>query len=107
LYDRIGTATPWANAAAYQRPAVGQFGTAERTDTRLRSPVRRNLDLVANKTFRTGGATRADLRLEFLNLTNTPKFRDYNTFVDNATFGQITRQSGFSRITQISMRFSF
>ena len=42
-----------------------------------------------------------------LNFTNTPKFRDYNTFLDNATFGQITRQSGFSRITQISMRFTF
>ena len=107
LYDRVGSTTPWANAAAYQRPPAGQKGNMERTDTRLRSPFRKNLDLVANKSFRTGGATRADLRLEFLNLTNTPKFRDYNTFVDNATFGQITRQSGFARITQISMRFSF
>ena len=55
LYDRVGSATPWANAAAYARPAVGQFGTLERTDTRLRTPFRKNLDFVANKAFRTGG----------------------------------------------------
>jgi hypothetical protein len=107
LEDRVTGPTPWADATAYERPAIGQLGTLERTDTRLRSPFRKNFDLVANKSFRTGGSTRAELRLEFLNLTNTPKFRDYNTFLNNATFGQITRQSGFSRITQISMRFSF
>jgi hypothetical protein len=105
--DRVTGATPWANAAAYTRPGVGQLGTLERTDTRLRSPFRKNVDFVANKAFHTGASTRAEVRLEFLNLTNTPKFRDYNTFLDNATFGQITRQSGFSRITQISLRFSF
>jgi hypothetical protein len=105
--DRVTGATPWANSAAYTRPTVGQLGTLERTDTNLRSPFRRNLDFVANKSFRTGGSTRAEVRLEFLNLTNTPKFRDFSTFLDQATFGQITRQSGFSRITQVSLRFSF
>ncbi|MGH6693533.1 MAG: hypothetical protein ACREF4_22935, partial [Gammaproteobacteria bacterium] len=60
LYDRVGSATPWANAAAYARSAAGQFGSLERTDTRLRSPFRKNLDFVANKAFRTGGTTRAE-----------------------------------------------
>jgi hypothetical protein len=105
--DRVTGATPWANVAAYARPAVGQLGTLERTDTTLRSPFRKNVDFVAMKSLRTGGSTRAEVRFELLNLTNTPKFRDYNAFIDNATFGQITRQSGFSRITQISLRFSF
>jgi hypothetical protein len=110
LYDRVGSATPWAigeSGGAYVRPARGQFGTLERTDTRLRSPFRRNLDLVLNKAFHTGGSTRAELRFELLNATNTPKFRDYEVRLDQGTFGQITRQSAFSRITQISMRFSF
>ena len=107
ITDRVGSTTPWANAAAYTRPPRGQFGTMERTDTRLRSPFRKNLDMVVNKSFRTGGSTRADLRFELLNMTNTPKFRDFPVTLDTATFGQITRQSGFSRITQISMRFSF
>jgi trimeric autotransporter adhesin len=107
LYDRVGSGNPWADTEGYQRPAPGQFGNMERTDTRLRSPFRKNLDLVLNKAFHTGGSTRAELRFELLNATNTPKFRDYSTFLDNSTFGQITRQSAFSRITQVSMRFSF
>jgi hypothetical protein len=105
--ERVGSATPWANSAAYTRPTVGQEGSIERTDTNLRSPFRKNVDFVFSKQFRTGGSTRAEIKFEMLNFTNTPKFRDYNVFLDNATFGQITRQSGFSRITQISMRFSF
>jgi hypothetical protein len=107
MYDRVGSDSPWANRDAYTQPTRGQFGTMERTDTRLRSPFRKNLDFVATKAFRTGGSTRAEIRFEMLNLTNTPKFRDYNVRLDQATFGQITRQSGFSRITQISLRFSF
>jgi hypothetical protein len=107
ITDRVGSTTPWATVAGYAKPARGEFGAMERTDTRLRSPFRKNLDVVLNKSFRTGGPTRADLRFELLNVTNTPKFRDYPRFLDQATFGQITRQSGFSRITQISMRFSF
>jgi hypothetical protein len=105
--DRVGSATPWADREGYAQPAVGQLGNMERTDTRLRSPFRKNLDFVANKSFRTGGSTRAELRFELLNATNTPKFRDYEVRLDQGTFGQITRQSAFSRITQISMRFSF
>jgi hypothetical protein len=105
--ERVGSATPWANRAAYGTPAAGTLPGVERTDTRLRSPFRRNLDIVFNKSFRTGGDTRAELRIEMLNITNTPKYRDYNTFIDQGTFGQITRQSGFSRITQLSFRFSF
>jgi len=44
-----------------------------------------------------------------LNLTNTPKFRGdrININPNLGTFGQITTQSGFSRITQISLRFTF
>ena len=105
--DRVGSATPWADREGYAQPGVGQLGNMERTDTRLRSPFRKNLDFVANKSFRTGGSTRAELRFELLNATNTPKFRDYEVRLDQGTFGQITRQSAFSRITQISMRFSF
>jgi hypothetical protein len=110
LYERItyvGNPRAWADRDGYEQPARGQLGNMERTDTRLRSPIRRNLDLSLNKAFRTGGSTRAELRFELINATNTPKFRDYNVLIDQGTFGQITRQSAFSRIVQIMMRFSF
>lgn len=107
MYDRVGSATPWADREGYAAPSRGQLGNLERTDLRIRSPFRKNLDMVLNKSFRTGGSTRAEVRFELLNATNTPKFRDYLVTLDSGTFGQITRQSGFARITQISMRFSF
>jgi hypothetical protein len=114
MYDRIATAenpnAAWFDRDGYAQPPVGQLGNAPRTDTRVRSPFRKNLDFVANKSFRTGGSTRTEVKFEMLNLTNTPKFRSapgYETRLEQGSFGRITAQSGFSRITQISLRFSF
>lgn len=108
-HERVGSATPWATRDGYEDPGTGPtaFGTMERTDPRLRTPFRRNLDLVLTKAFRTGGTTRAEVRFELLNATNTPKFRDFSPFLNAGTFGQIVQQSAFSRITQIMLRFSF
>ena len=108
--DRIsypGNPNAWADKEGYAQPARGQYGNGERTDSRLRTPFRRNLDFVATKQFRTGGNTRAELRIEMLNLTNTPKFQGFPVDLNSGSFGRITTQSGFSRITQIAMRFSF
>jgi len=105
--ERVTSATPWATRAGYAQPPRGQYGTMERTDTRLRSPFRSNWDLSLNKSFRTGGSTRADLRIEVLNVTNTPKFTAYEVRLDQPNFGLITGQAGFSRITQVMLRFSF
>jgi hypothetical protein len=111
MYDRIqytgNLGGRWVDQDGYARPPAGQLGDGARLDDRARSPFRRNLDMVVNKSFRTGGSTRAELRIELLNVTNTPKFRSYDTRLDNGAFGAITNQSGFSRITQVSLRFSF
>jgi hypothetical protein len=109
LDERVGSATPYINANAYTLPALGQFGTLERNETRIRTPFRTNLDMVFTKFIPTGGSSRAEVRLEMLNLTNTPKFRGdrININPNLGTFGQITTQSGFSRITQLSVRFTF
>jgi hypothetical protein len=107
MYDRIGSATPWADAEGYAQPALGQLGNMERTDTRIRSPFRRNLDVTFGKVFRTGGNTTAELKFEVLNATNTPKFTAYEVRLDQSNYGRITSQAGFSRITQVMLRFSF
>ena len=105
--DRVTSSNPWADRDGYVQPAVGQFGTMERTDTRIRSPFRKNLDFAFNKSFRTGGNTHAELRVEVLNATNTPKFTAYEVRLDQPNYGLITSQAGFSRITQVMLRFSF
>jgi hypothetical protein len=105
--DRVTSANPWADRDGYAQPAPGQFGNMERTDPRIRSPFRKNVDFALNKSFRTGGNTRADLRIEVLNATNTPKFTAYEVRLDQPNYGLITSQAGFSRITQVMLRFSF
>jgi trimeric autotransporter adhesin len=102
--DRLGG---WINPAAWEQAPAFTFGNAPRTDPRVRTPFRSNLDLVFNKDFRLGGNKRAQFRAEILNATNTPKFRGFGNTFGTAAFGRITTQAGFMRITQLSVRFLF
>lgn len=84
------------------------FGNIPRTNGDIRSPFRTNWDIVFNKSFRTGGSTRADLRFEILNAFNQPKFAGFDSVSHGAqTFGRVSTQAGFMRIWQISFRFAF
>jgi hypothetical protein len=78
-----------------------------RTVDDVRTPHRNNWDFVASKDLRFGGNQRAQIRIEVLNVTNTPKVRGPVTQVGATTFGQITTQSGFMRLTQIMFRYTF
>lgn len=97
----------WLNPAAWTQAPAFTFGNAPRTDPRVRTPMRNNLDITFNKEFRLGGTARAQLRAELLNATNTPKFRGFGNTFGTSAFGRITTQAGFMRITQISVRFLF
>ena len=57
--------------------------------------------------MRLRGSMRGEIKLEVLNITNTPKVRGPESRIDNASFGQITVQSGFMRLTQLMFRLSF
>ncbi len=67
---------------------------------------RKNTDFVAAKSFNTGGGSRTQFRFELLNLTNTPKFSTASTNINKASFGRVSDQRGFSRIWQITSRFT-
>lgn len=97
----------WLTPAGYEVPTAFTFGTAPRTDSRLRAPHRNNLDLALAKAVRLGGRARGEFRLEVINLTNTVKVIGPIPSVGNAGFGQIRQQSGFMRITQLMFRTTF
>jgi hypothetical protein len=109
--DRIATAdhpaAAWIDRGAFANPGVGAYGTLPRLDTRTRHPFRRNVDLVATKGFGLTGTQRAEIRFEFLNLTNNPMFAGTATNFGAQNFGQITTTRGYSRITQVTMRYTF
>jgi hypothetical protein len=109
--DRIATAdhpnAAWINRDAYANPGVGAYGTLPRFDTRTKHPFRRNVDLVIAKGIETTRSNRVEIRFEFLNLTNNPMFAGTGTNFGAQDFGRITTTRAYSRITQVTMRYTF
>ena len=87
--------------------AAGTFGDAPRLETDVRTPNIINTDLSVSKNFRAGGSKTAQVKLEMINLFNRVQTNSIASTAGSSTFGQITSQSGFMRITQVMFRFSF
>jgi hypothetical protein len=94
----------YINEAAYAAAPPFTFGNAPRTDPRIRSPFRTNYDVAFAKDTRTAGRVKTQLRLEFLNLTNSPTFFGGNGVFGSPAFGTITEQAGFPRLLQLTIR---
>jgi hypothetical protein len=98
----------YLNPAAFALAPAFTLGTAPLRLPGVRSPVRTNTDFAVNKDFRAGGTTRVTLRLEVLNVFNTPFFtRMASASVGNASFGQVTTQGNYSRFAQFTARIQF
>ena len=73
----------------------------------VRTPPQQNVDLAVSKNIRLGGTRFAQIRVEVVNLLNRVTTAGIATTAGNASFGQISGQSGFMRLTQFSFRYSF
>ena len=102
--DRL---TGYINPAAYSAAPAFTLGDAPRTDPNLTTPGRANLDLVFAKTLPLVGGARGQFRVELLNATNTAKFVGPASVFGTSTFGTITTQAGFSRVTQFMFRINW
>jgi hypothetical protein len=111
LEDRLASAdhstATWLNAAAFTTAAAGTFGTGPRTITEVRTPMQENVDISLAKNVRFSGGKTAQVKVEVFNLFNRVTTNSIATTVGSSTFGQITSQSGFMRLTQIMFRFTF
>ncbi len=97
----------WFSSAAFADPGAGTYGNAPRSNPSDRLQFRKNIDFVAAKNFNTGGGSRAQIRFEILNITNTIKFTGPQPNINLSSFGRSNSQRGFSRIWQVSTRFTF
>ena len=97
----------WLDSAAWSSPGSFVIGNNPRTRGDVRTPHRNNWDFVATKDVRLGGARRAQIRLEVLNITDTVKTTGPTTTLGSSSFGRISTQRGFSRLTQLMFRFNF
>ncbi|SPE32246.1 Cna B domain protein (fragment) [Candidatus Sulfopaludibacter sp. SbA3] len=68
---------PYLNPAAFERPALGELGTAPRTIDGARGPLQQYFDLSVQKNFRLGEKLRLQVRMDGLNILNHPVYSVY------------------------------
>jgi hypothetical protein len=101
------TGAPILNAACFADPGDQIAGNAPRYFSNLRSDGIHNADLSFSKEFTVREGMKLQVRGEFFNFTNTPRFASPNTSFGDSQFGQVTSTLGSPRHTQIGVRFEF
>jgi len=76
---------------------------------RLPGPARTSLIRVAfrNLAIKIHEAMKLQIRAEFFNFTNTPRFAIPDTILTDGEFGQVTSTLGSPRHMQFGVRFEF
>jgi hypothetical protein len=97
----------WFNPAAWSVAAPFTFGNAPRTDTRARTPFKKNWDIAFQKNQRLSERFTLQLRAEIINAFNDPNFLGPATRFGRSDFGKITQVGGFPRLLQWMARLQF
>jgi len=95
------------NTACFADPGDQVPGNAPRYFSNLRSDGIHNEDLSLSKEFTIREGMKLQVRGEFFNFTNTPRFNVPNTSVGDSQFGQVTGTLGSPRHMQVGVRFEF
>jgi hypothetical protein len=98
----------WLNAAAFQRPADGTYGTMP-LDA-IQAVARWNLDMGLSRSLGfAGNARQIQLRAEVFNVLNTVTPGDPQTTMSSADFGRVTSLAGGTapRIIQLAIKYQF
>ncbi len=94
----------WVDRSSFQAPAANTFGTAGRNS--LRGPGFKNYDLSLFRNLRLSERIRLELRGEVYNLTNSPRWGNPVSSINDANFGQILSAGG-ERELQVAVRLTF
>jgi len=95
------------NSSCFADPGDQIAGNAPRYFSNLRSDGIHNVDLSFSKEFSIHEGMKLQVRGEFFNFTNTPRFAVPNTAFGDSQFGQVTSTLGSPRRTQVGIRFEF
>ena len=106
-HQAAATGLPILNESCFGRPGDEVPGDAPRYFSNLRSNGIHNSDLSFSKGFMIREGMKLQIRGEFFNFTNTPRFAPPNASVGDSQFGQVTSTLGSPRHTQIGVRFEF
>jgi hypothetical protein len=98
----------YLNQNAFTQAPAGTFGNAPRILEGAYSPWRNSTDMAISRDIRLGGARRATIRIETINLFNNPWYVALQSSAfGNSNFGRVNAQANYSRTYQITARYSF
>lgn len=108
-HQAASTGMPILNANCFADPGDQNPGNASRYFSSIRTDGIHNADLSFSKEFSINERMRLQLRGEFFNFTNTPRFAIPDVGVGSGTFGQVTASAPGStpRHSQFGLRFEF
>jgi Carboxypeptidase regulatory-like domain/TonB dependent receptor len=97
------------NTNCFANPGYEQPGNAPRYFSNLRTDGIHNIDIAIEKAFVPKEGMKLELRGEFFNFFNTPRFAPPDTLYGDGTFGQIssTLPGSTPRHGQLGVRFEF
>ncbi|MBV8894146.1 MAG: TonB-dependent receptor [Acidobacteria bacterium] len=97
------------NSNCFANPGYEQPGNAPRFFSNLRSDGIHNTDLAFSKSFVPREGMRLEVRADFFNFLNTPRFQIPDNFWGDSTFGQVsaTLPNSTPRHGQFGLRFEF
>jgi hypothetical protein len=101
------TASVFKQSGCFADPGDQVPGNAPRHFSNLRSDGIHNSDISFSKQFAIREHMKLQLRGEFFNFTNTPRFDQPDTAWDDGTFGAVTGTLGDPRHMQFGARFEF
>lgn len=93
--------------SCFADPGDQVAGNAPRYFSNLRSDGIHNTDLSVSKEISIREGMKLQIRGEFFNFTNTPRFSLPDTSFGSTQFGQVTGTLNSPRHTQIGLRFQF
>jgi len=94
----------WFNTAAFVEPSSGTFGDAPRNS--ITGPGSRLFDMAVTKLVSISETRSLELRVQALNVFNTPQFTGIDTVVNSPTFGRVITV-GQMRTLQLTGRFRY
>ena len=95
------------NSSCFADPGYEQAGNAPRYFSNLRTDGIHNVDFSFSKSFVPREGMKLEIRGEFFNFFNTPRFATPDTLWGDSTFGQVTSTLGNPRHGQFGLRFEF
>jgi hypothetical protein len=95
------------NLSCFADPGDQQPGNAPRYFSNLRTDGIQNIDVAFSKTFVPREGMKLEVRGDFFNAFNTPRFAYPDTLFGDSTFGVVSSTLGFPRHGQLGVRFEF